>query len=473
MLVTPFRPHLFQDRRSLHQFLSECKPTTLEPGQTQVVSLSLEIPRVDPLAALDELQHPEQRYFYWEKRAQGSAIAATAPVLQLQVDGPQRFTQAQQFITAILADVMTAGPLHLPFAGPHFFCSFTFFDHAHREPRLFPAAAVFLPRWHIACQGGQGVFVANVGLTSETQLDALAEEIWQQWQWVCDLSCFCPRPLSPLPLKVVNPLRPQMRQFTRAVEATLASIAAGQVQKLVLAHALDVQTPAPVDLCQTLDVLRNCYGDCSVFAVSNGQGQTLIGASPERLLHLQDGELVTDALAGSAPRGHSTSQDTMLGQRLLNSQKDRYEQRVVLEFIQDCLWQFGITPHTAAQPHLLQLPNIQHLRTLVTAHVPPHLHLLEILAALHPTPAVAGTPRTLAQEHIRRYEAFERHLYAAPLGWVDHQGNGEFTVGIRSALLNGCQTRLYAGAGIVAGSDPQRELAEIQLKLHTLLDVLV
>lgn len=124
-------------------------------------------------------------------------------------------------------------------------------------------------------------------------------------------------------------------------------------------------------------------------------------------------------------------------------------------------------------PHLLQLPNIQHLRTLITAEVPQHLHLLEILAALHPTPAVAGMSREVAQQQIHKQETFERHLYAAPLGWIDYQGNGEFTVGIRSALINGSQARLYAGAGIVAGSDPQRELAEIQLKLHTLLDALL
>ena len=122
---------------------------------------------------------------------------------------------------------------------------------------------------------------------------------------------------------------------------------------------------------------------------------------------------------------------------------------------------------------LLQLSNIQHLWTPIRAAVPANIHPLEIVACLHPTPAVAGAPRTVACEEIRRYETFDRALYAAPLGWIDSRGNSEFVVGIRSALIEGCQARLYAGAGIVAGSDPNKELAEIQMKFQALLNTLV
>ncbi len=149
-----------------------------------------------------------------------------------------------------------------------------------------------------------------------------------------------------------------------------------------------------------------------------------------------------------------------------------HEHQVVIEFITRQLGQLGLEP----QPfplRLLQLSNIQHLQTPIHARVPANIHLLDAVAELHPTPAVAGVPRKIACDHIRRYESFERSLYAAPIGWVDHQGNGEFAVGIRSALINGCHARLYAGAGIVEGSDPDRELAEVQLKLQALLAALV
>ena len=473
MAVTPFPTYLHQDRKSLHELLFACRETALAKEHPQIVSLTLDLPQIDPLAALEQLQHPEQLHFYWENRSQHTAIVATTPTLQLQVEGPHRFREAQRFICTSLVDTITAGDMHLPCAGPHFFCSFRFFEDTGCEPPLFPAATVFLPRWQVACHQGQGAFVANVCVDEETNLDRLTEDLWQQWQ---RLRTFPPGPPSTLrypPFGLEYPGLQFTQRFTESVQIILQKIQQSPLQKLVLAHTLEVSPPQPLDLGHALGTLRDRYPNCYVFSVSNGKGQTFIGASPERLIELRDRQLITDALAGSAPRGRTLREDSVLAAQLLESQKDGHEHQVVLDFIRNCLWQLGITPQVPALPHLLQLPNIQHLRTLVTAQVPNHLHILEILAALHPTPAVAGAPQAIAQQQIRHHEPFERHLYAAPLGWVDHAGNGEFTVGIRSALIDGCQARLYAGAGIVAGSDPQRELSEIQLKLHTLLDALV
>lgn len=471
MTVSPFLAQLFQDRKSLHDLFATCQATARSKEHAQVVSLSLDIPAVDPLAVLQHLQQPQHLHFYWEQQARQVAIAATEPVIALQVDGPQRFTQAQRFICTSLVDTITAGRVELPCAGPHFFCSFTFFDQTDPEQRLFPAATIFLPRWQVARVQGQGVFVVNVLIDAQTDLEQLTQEVWQQWQWVQSFQN-TPIHLS-RPTATACPILTGTERFTTAVTNILQDIQSQGFQKLVLAHTLDVQGSQPLSLGHALATLRDRYPDCYVFSISNGEGQTFIGASPERLLRLCDRELVTDALAGSAPRGQTLAEDTDLGSQLLSNPKDNHEHQVVLDFIQNCLWELGITSHVSSPPHLLQLPNIQHLRTLVTAQVPHHLHLLEILEALHPTPAVAGAPQKIAQQQIRQHETFERHLYAAPIGWVDHEGNGEFTVGIRSALIDGCLTRLYAGAGIVAGSDPNRELAEIQLKLHTLLDALI
>ncbi|HEY9751742.1 MAG TPA: isochorismate synthase, partial [Coleofasciculaceae cyanobacterium] len=190
-----------------------------------------------------------------------------------------------------------------------------------------------------------------------------------------------------------------------------------------------------------------------------------------RLLRLRDRQMITDTLAGSAPRGKTTCEDAYLASKLLTSPKELHEHRLVLDFIMQQLVYLGLSPQCAPL-RLLQLSNIQHLQTPIHAVVPDEIHLLDILAQLHPTPAVAGVPKALACEQIYRYEAFERSLYAAPIGWIDYHANGEFAVGIRSAVMNGCQARLYGGAGIVAGSDPERELAEVQLKLQALLHAL-
>ena len=472
MPVIPFRANLFQDCKELYQFLFACQTTSLEKEHTQIVSISLEVPPVDLLAALQSIQQSDQLHFYLERRRQGEAIAGIDPVIQLKVEGSQRFTLAKNFIHSTLVDTITAGALHLPFAGPHFFCSFTFFDHNLAADAPFPAAMIFLPRWQIACRKQQGVVVANLLVDSESDLENLSEEIWQKLQKIRALrhsdlqspenhaSGFSTQGISGI------------SNFKAAVSIALASIQAKHFNKIVLAHVMDVISPQAVDLFHSLDNLRDRYPDCYVFSTSNGQGQNFIGASPERLIRIHDCQLVSDALAGSAARGQSLVEDAYLANRLLRSEKDIREHRIVIDFITECLAHLQMTPQISPPPHLLQLPNIQHLRTLIKAQVPPHLHLLDILAELHPTPAVAGAPREIACQHIRRYETFERNLYAAPLGWIDYQGNGEFAVGIRSALIDDCHTRLYAGAGIVAGSDPEKELTEIKLKLQALLESL-
>jgi menaquinone-specific isochorismate synthase len=210
-----------------------------------------------------------------------------------------------------------------------------------------------------------------------------------------------------------------------------------------------------------------------VFSIGNGKGQSFIGASPERLLSIRNHKLITDALAGSASRGRTVAEDAKSAQHLLNSEKERREHQLVVEFIARQLTDLGLQPHHADVPSLLQLSNIQHLHTPIQAAMPSHLHPLQVLSALHPTPAVAGMPRQTACEQILHYEQFDRSLYASPLGWVDAHGNAEFVVGIRSALLDGNRARLYAGAGIVAGSVPDREFAEVKLKLQTLLRGLI
>jgi menaquinone-specific isochorismate synthase len=471
MTVTPFRVPLIQDPKALYDCLNVCRSSA--SGQDpNLVSLSLPLPKIDPLAALEQLGAMDAAHFYWEHPTEEIAIAALQPILQLKVNGSDRFTQAQQFISKALQRTLTVGETALPLAGPHFFCSFTFFEQPHHEAQRFPAATVFLPQWQIACVRGQGVFVANLLLDPTTNLQQLADLAWQTWQTLQRRWSVRTLQDSDLPILPVPAIRHQTR-FLKSAEAILEQIRQGHLEKLVLAETLDVTTIAPLPRFSTLNKLRSRYADCQIFSIQDSQGQGFIGASPERLLQVQERWLTADALAGSAPRGRTLQDDARLGKQLLESTKDIHEHQVVLSFIRKRLQQFGVDPQSTFPAHLFQLPNIQHLRTLVNAKLPKSLPVLEVLAALHPTPAVAGTPQERVEQYLQSYEPFDRHLYAAPLGWVDYRGNGRFTVGIRSALVQGNHLRLYAGAGIVAGSNPHKEWAEVRLKLQTLLQALV
>lgn len=497
MPAIPTSVNLFQSCQDLHQFLLNCQQTLTEQVQKKVISISVEILPVDPLAVLQEICEPHQLHFYLEKQVIGKtntdkntlAIAAVDAATHLTVTSGNRFLQAQSFIQSCLKNTIVLGATHLPFSGPHFFCSFTFFEqdsqinlnisqNGNYQEKLsinshFPSATIFLPRWQITQKNNCYTFVINTVLTTSINIKNISQIIWQKYQQITQINNSSLSSLikSRGNLRKINPNH--LQDFKKSVASALDLINSNSLKKIVLAHAIDIYSQTPVNLIQSLNNLRFIYPDCYVFSTSNGKGQNFIGASPERLISINNNQLITDALAGSAPRGKTSTQDVKLAKNLLCSEKDLREHQFVIDFIIKHLQDLGLNPHYPPQPHLLQLSNIQHLWTPITAEISQNIHLLEILAELHPTPAVAGVPRDTAQQQIHNFETFERSLYAAPIGWIDYQGNGEFIVGIRSALIDGERTRLFAGAGIVIGSKPEKELAEVQLKLQTLLKALV
>lgn len=477
MTVIPHRANLLQDRNQLHQLLLDCQQSLTDKYQTKIVSISQEIYPLDPLAVLQEISEPCQRHFYFEKRDplpdKSFAIAALDSAIHLTVAGSDRFAAAQNFIRSTLATTITIGTERLPFSGPHFFCSFAFFDESLASNSYFPPATIFLPKWQISRQQDSCIIVANTMVEKEINVKKIAENIWQVFDKIASRSY--PKLTNYIHNSIAVKQIPvhDANQFKTSVKSALELIESRYFSKIVLSQAINVISETTFSAIDSLNNLRLSYPGCYVFLTNNGQGQNFIGASPERLISIHNNHLSTDALAGSAPRGKTEAEDGHLAKGLLHSEKDIREHRVVIDFIVDRLSQLGITPNCSPVPRLLQLSNIQHLWTPITAQIPPDIYLLNILAQLHPTPAVAGVPRDIALEQIRRCETCDRSLYAAPIGWIDARGNGEFAVGIRSALIDGDRAILYAGAGIVAGSEPEKELAEIQLKLQPLLNALV
>ena len=260
--------------------------------------------------------------------------------------------------------------------------------------------------------------------------------------------------------------------FKSVVRSVLDSIASNEISKVVVAHATDIHSANSFKVIESLSNLRQLHPDCYIFSTSNGKGQSFVGASPERLISVQNRQLVTDALAGSAPRGNNSTEDLHLANSLLKNRKEKREHQAVKDFTLERLQSIGLKPQQLPL-QILKLSNIQHLWTAIYAQLPPDVKPLEIVELLHPTPAVAGVSTEAACEKISDYEKFDRSLYAAPLGWVDSEGNCEFIVGIRSALIDGDRARLYAGAGIVSGSNADKEFDEVQLKIQSLLKALV
>lgn len=253
------------------------------------------------------------------------------------------------------------------------------------------------------------------------------------------------------------------------VHAALSAISQGKARKIVAARMLRARADVPFAISDVVRRLREDNSKAAVFAFGR-KGVYFVGATPEVLITANAGAFRTMALAGSAPRSEDPAQDAAFGEDLLASEKERQEHDFVVQAVSR-----AIRPHCMRfaaddSPSLHKLKNVQHLITHFEGEILQNSNLLEMLEQLHPTPAVGGVPCADALAFLRTHEGFDRGWYAGPVGWLDANGNGEFMVSLRSGVIDGQNAALFAGCGLVAGSDPEKEYQETQLKFSTMLD---
>ena len=266
---------------------------------------------------------------------------------------------------------------------------------------------------------------------------------------------------------------PAAAEFKASVSSALDAFAQGKLAKVVLSRKLILTLHKPADPERVLARLMAQNPHAFHFSLPLGQGRRLLGASPELLLRVSGGEVFTHPLAGSARRASEPVQDEAVARDLLASRKDQHEHKLVIDEIRRVL-----TPHCRelaipSSPSLMSTDTLWHLGTPIAGRLNGgEASVLSLACQLHPTPALCGYPTDLARQFIREQEPFRRALFSGIVGWCDSQGNGEWAVVIRCGVLDGHQVELFAGAGIVAGSDPAMEWAETGTKLGTMLKAL-
>jgi len=244
-----------------------------------------------------------------------------------------------------------------------------------------------------------------------------------------------------------------------------------ELEKIVLARELVITFDRELPYNKIIQNLTNEQHESYIFSVEHGS-DCYLGASPERLVRKINEQVYSVCLAGSTPRGKSHEEDERLGVELLNDEKNLNEHQYVVEMIQKSFSKVCSDVKVPNHPQLIKMRDIQHLYTPVQGVVKEHVSIIDIVKELHPTPALGGTPKKKALELIPKLEFFERGLYAAPIGWIDYKGNGEFIVAIRSGLLKGDKAFLFAGCGIVADSLPESEYKETEVKFRPMLRAL-
>ena len=267
--------------------------------------------------------------------------------------------------------------------------------------------------------------------------------------------------------EVTTPRRPE--DWCSAVAAARDELRSGVARKVVLAREIVIEADRPLSRQAVLEQLRRAYPAAMLFAADG-----FVGASPELLVERTGQTVRSHPMAGTAPRSGNPTADAALAAGLLESTKDQIEHRFTIDMVHDTLLPWCSYLDEEAAPSIVAMANVQHLATLVEGQLSsPPASVIELMRALHPTPAVNGSPRDVALDLIERYEGLDRARYGGPVGWVDAAGNGAWTVGIRSAELDGTRARLFAGVGVVADSDPDAELAETRAKFEAMLNAIL
>jgi menaquinone-specific isochorismate synthase len=430
-------------------------------GRWGVVSRTREVDDVSYRAFLEAFDPPRS---YWAA-PDGLEVAGAGAAARIRTESTDRFGRLRAAARRLFSSVDADGPRA---ARPRAFGGLSFFDEHEAAPPWegFPAAEFVVPRVQIVRSGDRTLLTAT-DAGPEADPDAVAADLDRLASTVADLPAM--RPSGGAPGVATRRRASTRSEWIAGVEGILDRIDAGELEKAVLATALGVELEREAAIPDVLERLRRTYPDCFRFLVQP-DGAGFFGAPPERLVALDGRAVRTEALAGSAPRGDGPAEDDDLAASLVDSPKVQREQRMVADAIREGLAPFGEVH--AGEQGVRKLATIQHLHTPVEATLADDEHVLSLVEALHPTPAVGGVPPEAALATVRDIETFERGWYAAPVGWFDADGDGEFAVAIRSAVGDRSSVTMFGGNGIVADSDPAEEWEEVQLKFRPILDEL-
>lgn len=461
---------LERDLDSFLKLLNAVQEQAREDGHWKLVSVSLATGHIDPLAVLESIYEPGERHAYIEHPQAGEAMAGAEAVFEGVFAGADRFASARAWLGELWEHTVTVGQLDLPGSGPHAFVAATFED-LQETAAPFAPCTLFVPRWQVTVTDGSHVATANLRVDPEGDVEPQARRILDAH---AKFSSFDYNgSVAPAAAPGLDPEghQPGDGDYAARVRRALEFIHKGECEKIVVARTMTLRRAdgSAFRPLQVLARLRERFPSCRSYSFANAHGQSLIGATPERLVRIRDSVLETEAIAGSAPRGPTASEDAHHAASLLASDKDRREHAAVAGFIHERLTVLGIDPGPLQRARLLRLHNVQHLVTPFRVALDAPVHVLDVAAALHPTPAVSGLPQARSRELLREIEDAPRGLYAGLVGWVNPQGEGELSVALRCGFVDGARITLHAGAGIVDGSVPATESAETVTKLGAMV----
>ncbi|WP_248627616.1 isochorismate synthase [Natroniella acetigena] len=462
---------IFATDKKLYQLLKTGVNRARKEQRSLLVSLDRQLPAFDPLAYFAVGRQLFEKTLLWGRPTSDFCLVGLGASRTVAAEGRERFSVVKKAWSEILEGAIIDNSACLNGTGPLLMGGFNFTPQQQLSAiwANYPDAMLVLPRFLLTMSQGEYWLTTNIMVGPKSKVDELIKKVEQEWNMIERKAT--QRSWRKTFSTEIKLQEGEVESWKATVEQLTQDIKDERLEKVVLARQVDVKAEQSFSTTCILDRLRNKYPTCYIFAVGQGD-ECFLGATPEQLVKFEGDQLQTSCLAGSTARGSSKREDQLLGNQLLNSEKNQHEHLIVLRSIRNSLQKVCLEINISEKPKLLKLDNVQHLHTPITGRLKPDFSLFDLVKELHPTPAIGGLPKNIALELIRKREGIDRGWYSAPVGWINATGDGEFVVAIRSALVKDDNAYLYAGCGIVADSEPEDEYQETCLKLQPILSAL-
>lgn len=425
------------------------------------------IPFIDPLSFYNKGKKWFQgERFFWKDPDDELIIVGLGIVKKIELIEPSgRFEALQKKWNDIIEKTVIQHSYNVPGTGPLLFGGISF------DPQIVPSnewidfspVMFYLPSIMLTVYDNETYLTMNGPLTDHWEKELEKQKDWLFKQFVLKEEII----EEPIPA-IVTVNEPNAEQWKETVRRVINQIQTGELDKVVLARKKYIQFSEAILSDRVLQRLWDEQHKSFIFSLEANKS-CFIGASPERLVRKMHHEVLSTCLAGSIKRGLTMEEDESLGKELLNDRKNVQEHKFVVSMIRDVMEALCSEVDIPDEPTLMKTRDIQHLYTPVKGYTDEKTSLLQFVQRLHPTPALGGVPREKAMETIRKVEGMNRGFYAAPIGWMDYEGNGEFAVAIRSGVLRNNEATLFSGCGVVADSQPDSEFQETRMKFRPML----
>jgi menaquinone-specific isochorismate synthase len=454
---------------SFSEFLKKQEKLLKSLQVQSLISYIFPAEQIELYTRINNFRKKQEIMYYSEKPLLNQFFLGINSILTITEKGERRFSSLEKRIKETGENLVSNRRDYPELSVPLFFGGMKFtVEHSDDYWKDFDDSIWFIPELLYLRSDNKYYFMFNFFATAKVKTETLLSK----FENVLKLFYTETEPWDGKNLRVLKKtgVEPKdKKKWKNQVQQVLEKIGDGELKKIVLSRKIELIFTSDISIEPILKSLADNYPECTLFLFHIGKS-TFVGASPETLARANGSQIVLETLAGSAERGSDDASDNQIEKQLLASKKNLYEHEIVVDYLRECL-PGSSEDMEIGKPTVKKLKNIQHLKTLIKLNLNEHNSFINIIGKIHPTPAVCGLPSDTALNIIKKTENHQRGLYAGLIGWLNFQNEGELVLAIRSALAVGNKLIVYAGCGIVNGSNPDDEYEETELKLKPFLSI--